>query len=508
MARRPQAVPATWATRVREAYASAHFSQASALYDDHYAASRDIPADLVLLRARIALATDPPAALDILLAQRARFERDADLLAAEILLGSSFAQLRDYAAADAYFERARLLVDRRSFAQGAALAAARGRRYLDEARIGDAWRCYEATLVDRRIEGRIESESLKAEIHSSESRFGEEAASLMRLLSLLGETLDTHVALWYRTVAQLAQRASELPAPGAAATVAAALVARPIWSADFAAGHFYSLRSLAWCKALAGDALGSFRYLREAGAIAESLGSAPLRAIVMLDRAQFARNAHEEHWSANESAAATDLIRDVDWPRTSAGERAVLPLLAEVLAASDPESASAAIARYTTLSATSDPIAIAAGGIVHLANGRLREGVRALSSAYEAFNRTGSEWRAGKAAIALAQTTGEARWRLLALEKLEFYAASWLYEQAQELGDLPNEVEGVSLTPMQERVFNMICEGLSTDAIAARLGRSHSTVRNHIKLIFKALGVRSRAALVAKAARTGRFTHS
>jgi DNA-binding NarL/FixJ family response regulator len=61
---------------------------------------------------------------------------------------------------------------------------------------------------------------------------------------------------------------------------------------------------------------------------------------------------------------------------------------------------------------------------------------------------------------------------------------------------------------MQERVFNMICEGLSTDAIAARLGRSHSTVRNHIKLIFKALDVRSRAALVAKAARTGRFTHS
>ncbi|MGC2131332.1 MAG: LuxR C-terminal-related transcriptional regulator [Candidatus Aquilonibacter sp.] len=507
MARRPQVVPGTWATRVREAYASAHLSQASALYDE-YAACRDIPADLVLLRARIALGTDPPAALDLLLAQRARFERNGDRLAAEILLGSSFAQLHDYAAADAYFERARLLVDRRSVVQGAALAAARGRRYLAEARIGDAWRCYEATLVDRRIEGRIESESLKAEIHGSESRFGEEAASLMRLLSLLGETLDAHLALWYRAVAQLAQLACELPAPAAAATVAAALVARPNWSADFATGQFQSLRSLAWCKTLAGDALGSFRYLREAGTIAESLGSAPLRAIVMLDRAQFARNAREEHWSANESAAATDLLRDADWQRTSAGERAVLPLLAEVLAVSDPESAAAAIARYTTLNGASDPIALAAGGTVHLANGRAREGVRALSSAYDAFNHSGSEWRAGKAAIALAQATGEARWRLLALEKLEFYAASWLYEQAQELAELPTEAEGVSLTPMQERVFNMICEGLSTDAIAARLGRSHSTVRNHIKLIFKALGVRSRAALVAKAARIGRFTIS
>ena len=507
MARRSQPAPATWATRVREAYASAHFSRARALYDE-YASTRDIPADLVLLRARISLVTDPPAALDLVLAHRGRFERNADRLAAEILLASSFAQLRDYAAADTYFERARLLVDRRSFAQGAALAAARGRRYVDEARIGDAWRCYEATLVDRRIEGRIESESLKAEIHRCESRFGEEAASLTRLLALLGETLDAHLALWYRTVSQLAQRACELPAPAAAATVAASLVARPIWSQDFSPEHFETLRSLAWCKALSGDALGSFRYLREAGTIAESLASAPLRAIVMLDRAQFARNAGEGHWSANEAAAATDLLRDVDWLKTGAGEHAALPLLAEVLAPTDPEGAAAAIARHCALATTPDPTALAAGGVVHLANGRTREGVRALSSAFAAFDRNGSEWRAGKAAIALARTTGETRWRLLALEKLEFYAASWLYAQAEGLAEVPNGPESVSLTPMQERVFNMICEGLSTDAIAARLGRSHSTVRNHIKLIFKTLGVRSRAALVAQAARTGRFTLS
>ena len=61
---------------------------------------------------------------------------------------------------------------------------------------------------------------------------------------------------------------------------------------------------------------------------------------------------------------------------------------------------------------------------------------------------------------------------------------------------------------MQERVFNMICQGLSTEAIATRMGRSPSTVRNHVKLIFKALGVNSRAALVAKAARDGRLMDS
>jgi DNA-binding CsgD family transcriptional regulator len=461
---------------------------------------------MVLERARIALETDAASAVDLLLGLRERLRTDIDRLYAEVLLGSSFAELREYETADAHFERARLLLDHRSLAQVASLAAARGRRYIHELRIGDAWRCYEATLGDRRLDGRIRSEQLKGEIHRAEARNGEHAASLMRLLSMIGGDVDTHIALWYRAVADLALAACEIPAPAAAATVAEALEAHPVWSAGFATEHFYALHALAWCKALSGDALGAFRYLREAGALAESLGNLPLRAIVLLDRAQLARNAHEEHWCANELAAAIDLLRSVDWPHTSAYERTVLPLLAEVLAPTDAQSAAAALARYTALTNARDPIVLAARGIVHVADGRTREGVRDLSAAYDAFERAGSEWRAGKVAIALAQATGVDRWRLLALENLEFYASSWLYAQACELAESEALPEGMSLTPMQERVFTMICQGLSTETIATRLGRSPSTVRNHVKLIFKALGVNSRAALVAKAARDGRLT--
>jgi DNA-binding CsgD family transcriptional regulator len=460
---------------------------------------------MVLERARVALETDAASAVDLLLGLRERLRTDVDCLYVEILLGSSFAELREYETADAHFERARLLLDPRSQTHVASLAAARGRRYIAELRIGDAWRCYEATLVDRRVDGSIRSEQLKAEIHRAEARNGEHAASLMRLLSLIGDDVATHIALWYRAVADLALAACEIPAPAAAATVAEALESHPVWSAGFAIEHFYALRALAWCKALSGDGLGAFRYLREAGALAESLGNLPLRAIVLLDRAQLARNAHEEHWCANELAAAIDLLRNVDWPHTSAYERTVLPLLAEVLAPTDAQSAAAALARYTALSNGRDPIVLAARGIVHVADGRKREGVRDLSAAYDAFDRAGSEWRAGKVSIALAQATGVDRWRLLALENLEFYASSWLYAQACELVE-SEEPESMSLTPMQERVFTMICQGLSTEAIATRLGRSPSTVRNHVKLIFKALGVNSRAALVAKAARDGRLT--
>lgn len=468
-------------------------------------AAAEVGVDLVLERARIALATDAASAVDLLLGLRELLRNDADRLYAEILLGASFAELREYETADAHFERARLLIDPRSLAQVASLAAARGRRYIRELRIGDAWRCHEATLVDRRVEGRIRSENLKGEIHHAEARNSEHAASLMRVLALIGDDVDAHVALWYRAVADLGLVACEIPAPAATAAVVDALEKYPVWSASFSTERFYALRALAWCKALSGDALGAFRYLREAGTLAESLGNAPLRAIVLLERAQLARNAGEEHWCANELAAAIDLLRDVDWPHTSAYERTVLPLLAEVVAPTDPQSATAALARYSVLTNNRDPIVLAARGIVHLADGRKREGVRDLSAAYDAFERAGSEWRAGKVAIALAHATGIDRWRLLALENLEFYASSWLFAHACNLAEAELPLEDMSLTPMQERVFNMICEGLSTEAIATRLGRSPSTVRNHVKLIFKALGVNSRAALVAKAARDGRL---
>ncbi len=488
---------------MREAYTSAQLTEAAAIYDER---GGHAPVELVLMRAQIALARDPAGALDLLLAQRNRFEHRPESFASEVLLGSSFAALHDYTSADAHFERARTFADRRSFAETTMLAAARARRYIREGRFGDAWRCYEATLVDRRLEGSIESERLKAEIHHVEARFGEQAHALTRLLALIGDAIDSHLAIWYEAVAQLSRLACELPAPAAASSVASALLARPHWPADFSAQRFESVRSLAWCKVLGGDMLGSFRFLREAATLAETLGSAPLRAIVMLDRAQFARNAGEEHWCANETAAASELLRDVDWLHARSEERSALPLLAEVLAPADAQGAAAAIARYATLAPALDPVAVGVRGLVHLANGRSREGVRDLTAAYDSFDRAGSEWRAGKAAFELAKVTGATRWRLLALENLEFYANSWLFAAAQAMAALPGTADGLSLTPMQERVFHMICEGLSTDAIATRLGRSRSTIRNHIKLIFKAMGVRSRAALVAKAAREGRFT--
>lgn len=55
------------------------------------------------------------------------------------------------------------------------------------------------------------------------------------------------------------------------------------------------------------------------------------------------------------------------------------------------------------------------------------------------------------------------------------------------------------LPPMQRLVFEEICKGKTTREIAEELHRSKHTISNHIKMIMKTLGVRTRSALIAQA---------
>ena len=58
-----------------------------------------------------------------------------------------------------------------------------------------------------------------------------------------------------------------------------------------------------------------------------------------------------------------------------------------------------------------------------------------------------------------------------------------------------------ALTLVQQQVFQLLLEGLSSLDIAQRLGRSYWTVRNYIKVIFRVYGVHSRSQLMARADR-------
>jgi PAS domain S-box-containing protein len=60
-----------------------------------------------------------------------------------------------------------------------------------------------------------------------------------------------------------------------------------------------------------------------------------------------------------------------------------------------------------------------------------------------------------------------------------------------------------SLTPRQHEVLTLLADGTSTEEIAAALGLSDETVRNHIRQLLRRLGVHSRLAAVAYARRHG-----
>ncbi len=78
-----------------------------------------------------------------------------------------------------------------------------------------------------------------------------------------------------------------------------------------------------------------------------------------------------------------------------------------------------------------------------------------------------------------------------------------LWERATPLTPQRPAAPGGRLTPAQQKVLELMAEGLHDDAIARRAGLSTTTVRRHIAAIMTRLGVTSRFAAGAAAQRRG-----
>ena len=59
------------------------------------------------------------------------------------------------------------------------------------------------------------------------------------------------------------------------------------------------------------------------------------------------------------------------------------------------------------------------------------------------------------------------------------------------------------LTPRQRDILKLLCQGLANKEIALQLGMSNNTVRTHLMLAFRVLGVRSRTAAALAARQLG-----
>jgi DNA-binding CsgD family transcriptional regulator len=501
--------------KMREAFDAAHFSEAAAIYDaavEHH----EPPFAVMLLRARILLKSDASRALDLLLKHRSAVVSDGDRHELELYIGIGFARVGDFAMADKHFECAQARLEPDDCAGAATLAYHQARRFLLERRTADAWHSHDLSLLDRSLAGRIRSEHLQSFIYSQEERYADQAHSLIRVLEMIGANVAAHVEDWYWAVHSLAGLARELPIDEARRVAQAQLDVEREWSPDFAWNRFQALRALAWCKALDGDYLGCFRDLRSAQTIVEAIPDGHAwQTMLLLDRAVFARHVGETQWAANEVAAAEELAQSINWNQRDGEQRIALLLLAEFLAADDPEKAAAYVGRFNALDTMRSPLLhfafdrrlTALGdyvrGIVKLHCGNPHDAVPYLESAWRTFDQTGYDWRAGKAALGLVDATRDGSWNDAARAKLLHYTRSWLWGLYSARLAVPPQPHSPELSPTQQRVFELLCSGMSTDEISKTMRRSRYTVRNHLKLIFKSFGVRSRTALIAKAAQSG-----
>lgn len=487
---------------IESAIERAHFARAEELLRER---GQDASPETLVLTAKLHVWRDDAPSAIRALADR-RFPDPNAELQRSLLLGIAYSRVGEYDAADEYFDAADTLAKRLRDSDAAAeIAVRRGRRYAYTGDFERARECQRAAAQAQSAVTRLQALHLESFICGREGRYAQQAVYLQRVLDRIDpadETLAREAA--YATYS-LAILARELDLPGALAVVERHLRSC-IWPEELNVQRFQSLKALGWSYALRGDYFNAFRYLKKSTVFAPSKA---WQTIATTDRAYLARCLSEERWSRQELSEAEDLAESVDWRATRDEERIGLLLLAEMFALVDVGRAAQYMAVFRDLGSLHTPNLLYghddnrlqaqadySAGVTQLALGNAKAGMKLIRQSFDVYDRIGYDWRAGRCALRLFEATADADYLQIAGEKLRKYPNSWLADElrrhAKPKSTLP------ALPRMQQRVFEELCRGLSTAEIAKNLGRSEYTIKNHIKLIFKTFGVKSRAALIAQ----------
>lgn len=454
----------------------------------------------LVLAAKLRLLYDDARGAIGLLADR-DFSDTALALQRLMLLGSACARNGEYAAADEHFDAAGKRLERSRNADAlAALALARGRRYALAAEFEKAREQQRIAMHAPSHARKIEALELESSIYGLEGRYDRQAATLERMLAQIDPADERLVWQTANGTSTLAVLACEVNLPGAMDAVEEKLRAGA-WPPHLNLQRFRALKALGWKYALGGDYFNAFRYLRKSMAYAPS---AAWQAMAALDRAYLARCLNEERWSRQELGEAEELAETVDWQAAGDEERIALLLLAELFANVDAARAEQFMGAFGEIEPDESDDRLAAqadyfAGVTQLAMGNAKLAIKLLRESFAVYDRIAYDWRAGRCALRLFEASGDAGYLHAAGEKLRRYPGSWLADEVRRHATAKSGHP--ALPRMQQRVFEELCRGLPTSEIARNLGRSEYTIKNHIKLIFKAFAVKSRAALIAKVSR-------
>jgi len=476
----------------------AHFGQAAALYDA--SGQERLPVEATILRARAYLkVNEAPSAINLL--EGDRKNNAAPSAQRSLVLASAYARVGNYGVADELFAEAEAAACRQDDPDLLDdIAYARAKRYLFEQHPEQARELLARVRLAKTTFGQLRALHLESFLLRRESRHHDQARVLMELLGRIDPHRTDYMEIRAWATQTLAALARELYIPEALSAIDRQLGGVE-WPSDFDTRRFLTLKALGWAYALRGDYFNAFRFLKLSS---KKATTDAWRAIAAADRAQLARCKREHLWSRQELAEAEDYAANVNWDAVRDESRLGLLLLAELFVPIDAARASYYEARFnehgnitrTNYYLKNDPrlkaLAQYSAAIVSLSVGHRKVGLDLLRKALQTFGAHGYGWRAGQCALKLYEETHDVVYAAVAKEHLRFYAGSWLGDELRAM-----VTPAIKLPPMQKRVYEALCKGYSTAQIASEIGRSQFTIRNHIKLIFKALGVNSRAALIA-----------
>jgi LuxR family maltose regulon positive regulatory protein len=209
-------------------------------------------------------------------------------------------------------------------------------------------------------------------------------------------------------------------------------------------------------------------------------------------------------------------------PHNRTDRAAGLDLLVRALVGhGDLAAAKTALAELQTIAALVSTVPLRAAsslasGYVAAGSGDADTARRHLEDAVDLYVQSGAPYELARARIELARTLAALGRNEAAIEEGE-RAIDLLSELKAELElsharalvaslaapDAPRPADTAGLTMREIEVLRLVADGLNNQAIAGKLFVSEHTIHRHVANIFSKLGVSSRAAAVAQAARRG-----
>lgn len=465
----------------------------------------------VLIKAETLTRRDAAAALawlaatnDIVASDAARFER-------ELVTGRAFANVRNFQAAAARFERARQLLDR--VPEGApklAYQTARLKWFRREAKPDDA--DLALALTDPDPSGRAAAYSVRSWTYAS-------AGNYRAQIDDLAKALDIVAAAQYRCdvgtmgiiVHTLARISFETADAKGLETARQAFENIP-WTDDVRVDKFQTLRALGLDAFMHGEVARAQWLFRDATAAAPTPA---FQALAHLDRAYVARIMRNEPWALDELHDAQHFANGVSWGQTFGEERLALVMLAVLLAPVNASEAQRHAATYSMLGVenvspmlalSQEKRAVAAEmyaqARIEQALGDGKSALASLCEAYDVYAPIDHHYQAMMIASTLAEITGDPVWAERAKAHVAKYPGCPLVTETVAAVTASDAVLD-ALSPLQRQLARAHWSGLDIAELSERFSRSLYTIERQLEDIYSAFGVASSTALRTEALRRG-----